>query len=622
MAPPVARTAAEALLFLRLLPCETCGALETDWQLGALLTVDGSPAEQYVGRCARCGTDRDFAFSPAPGPSTGHGTFGGDRPSELLDAAQWLDVATAAETSAARAGTPHARREDLAYARDAVDEAMKFLPPGAAAVPESALFSPPGRQSLATDPLRLTRDWMRSQRDTITELLTDLDRAALDQAALDQAAAPSPGEVGREPAGAGSGDAGGGFDNAVDVERARRWLRGRLVATASGVYPEVTPTVERDDGPVPSEPGPPDQPGTYLCAVTVTTGAAAPPWDAADAIAVVGRILAADDWEVTGRGRFEVTGRRDGYVVVAAMTQEQGILRLSGETPLFLLPPEQPATPENQGPAGTGDGRWQPATDEEEALLLARQRGDMRSFFALIRELPLYLPVAADPDDPAAAVTYGTLTVDDRVYLATYTSPETLAYALGDGIPYQETGYRQLAAAWPDPGWELAVNGGTPIEVYVGVPDLAAAADAPAPWSATGDFRPANDVEQALYEAVGRADRAAVVAALTRAPLTLWTPVAAGDAARSRVGDPDFRWSVTTVDDTPSVSVFTSAERAAEGAPAGADLVETTLSQVARAWPDRSYQLVVDPGSAIAVTLPGFAVPSLAEPAGDERPHG
>jgi hypothetical protein len=62
----------------------------------------------------------------------------------------------------------------------------------------------------------------------------------------------------------------------------------------------------------------------------------------------------------------------------------------------------------------------------------------------------------------------------------------------------------------------------------------------------------------------------------------------------------------------PSISVYTSLDRAAEAG--AADLVASTLAEIARSWPDRSYQLLLNPGSPIAVVLPADAVPLVAEP--------
>ena len=76
--------------------------------------------------------------------------------------------------------------------------------------------------------------------------------------------------------------------------------------------------------------------------------------------------------------------------------------------------------------------------------------------------------------------------------------------------------------------------------------------------------------------------------------------------------DPGFRWQLTDVSGKPSIAVYTSLDRAGEAG--AADLVEGTLADIARTWPDRTYQLLLNPGSPIAVVLPAEAVPLVAEP--------
>lgn len=167
MRPLPARTRAEAALCLALWPCPTCGELDTPWLLTALENLDGEPVERYGGECSCCGARRDAAFVIGGEPTTTR--FGGDEPSRLLDAAQWLDVAAEAEV----ASDEGERAERLGYALDAVLEAMKFLPEGGDEVPPAALTSARGAQMLATEPLSLTRGWMESLRTAYSRLLAE-----------------------------------------------------------------------------------------------------------------------------------------------------------------------------------------------------------------------------------------------------------------------------------------------------------------------------------------------------------------------------------------------------------------------------------------------------------------
>ncbi|BCJ33284.1 hypothetical protein Athai_07870 [Actinocatenispora thailandica] len=181
--PALARTPAEARLRLELTECPVCFERETRWRLVSTATVAGTALERYAGSCGRCGAEREADFrAPGDASTDAGGTepatrFGAGRPSELLDAAEWLEAATLTEAAAdAGPAEPAAeRRARLEYARDAVVEAMRFLPPDGDRVPEADLFSPLGRQVAAADARRLTRDWMRTMRDGYEVLLAEID---------------------------------------------------------------------------------------------------------------------------------------------------------------------------------------------------------------------------------------------------------------------------------------------------------------------------------------------------------------------------------------------------------------------------------------------------------------
>jgi len=440
---PVARTGVEAVLFLALLPCERCGTTQTPWRYSAMVTVDGDPTDTYAGECGRCGLARDFTFTrPAEGTDGGSATrFGGDQPSELLDAGQWMDVAGAASI----AETPGV---DLGYALDAYREALKFIPPGAGAVPPAGLFSTAGRVRLASEPLSLTRDWIQVQIDTLAQLIAER-RGDPEPATAAPPEQPQPWPR---------------SDHPEDLERARRWLLDQLIATARTVHPAGNVAVERDDGPVRSGPD------RYLATIALRLDALEG-WAAADAVTRAGQALAEAGWVIvpgppSGGQRWAVAGRRAGFQARAVMSADDGVLRLSGETPAFLLPS---SAADAAGVAGTepADEPWRPANPAEQTLEQAYRRGDLPAVHRLLREVPWYVPVAEDA--------FGAVDVDGEVYLAAYTSPDALSYGLGAGLAYRQTGYRQLAGSWPNPGWRLAVNAGTPIEVYLGIAELTGA---------------------------------------------------------------------------------------------------------------------------------------------------
>jgi len=103
--------------------------------------------------------------------------------SQLVDAGQWVLVASTyadrAVDAAVRLGAATAAEDDVrgveltwAVAADAIGEALKFLPDGAAELPDEAFWSEAGTQARADQPERFTRD----------QLVDDLEyyRGALD----------------------------------------------------------------------------------------------------------------------------------------------------------------------------------------------------------------------------------------------------------------------------------------------------------------------------------------------------------------------------------------------------------------------------------------------------------
>jgi hypothetical protein len=162
---PVARTRDEAHLYLDLHPCGTCGSVGTTWE-HALVNVDGELTARYAGTCPACGAERGYLFG-LPERETISGRFpmfGGPEASQLLDAGEWLWVAdlTAGNVPA---GEPETARQALATARAAVEEVIKFVPPGEDGVPEGAFWSDRGRQVRDAEPGRFRLDRLLIARD-------------------------------------------------------------------------------------------------------------------------------------------------------------------------------------------------------------------------------------------------------------------------------------------------------------------------------------------------------------------------------------------------------------------------------------------------------------------------
>ncbi|WP_305789918.1 hypothetical protein [Symbioplanes lichenis] len=133
MPAPLARTSAEAHLYLELHGCD-CGEQTFEPESAVVVLEDGELGQRYTYACPRCGKQHEVTFRlpPEPAPPGPVFTYGGPEPSELLDAAEWLAVADAyasqapADVDALAPGDARRARALLTRAAAAVDEALKF----------------------------------------------------------------------------------------------------------------------------------------------------------------------------------------------------------------------------------------------------------------------------------------------------------------------------------------------------------------------------------------------------------------------------------------------------------------------------------------------------------------
>ena len=141
--PQPARSDAEARLFLAATPCPRCRSTDAPWwhdapsephgQVdGPRITgqwrgrqVQARQVRRYTSRCQTCRLTRTFHIQLAEHDAS-TGLFGGPERSTLLDAGQWLAYVDAQAQPAD--GPP--TRNALRTAAAAIEEVLKFIPPG------------------------------------------------------------------------------------------------------------------------------------------------------------------------------------------------------------------------------------------------------------------------------------------------------------------------------------------------------------------------------------------------------------------------------------------------------------------------------------------------------------
>ncbi|HEY8474960.1 MAG TPA: SseB family protein [Natronosporangium sp.] len=166
---------------------------------------------------------------------------------------------------------------------------------------------------------------------------------------------------------------------------------------------------------------------------------------------------------------------------------------------------------------------WAPATEAEAAMRDALRVDDQELYFRILSRTELLLPISSETIAGRAPMGWGTWTVGGRTHVLAFTSSEAMHACLAEHagsarkIPYYE-----LAAAWPNLEWWLAVNPGLPIEGYL-----------PA-WFisqlARGDVRLPGRSRQSSEQP----ERAETLGRVTQPP----TQLARGLAARARVPVP------------------------------------------------------------------------------------
>jgi hypothetical protein len=162
---PPARSALEASIAVFLEACPNCGAHGLE-AVPETVVAGGDVALRFAGPCSTCGAPREYLFARADEVITGEQQIGGDDPSRLLDAGQWVGYALfltdgTPETPDGMPAEDRAdARLDLLLAADALAEALKFLPADADEVPRSAVWTEAGLAVFDEAPSRLGRAWL------------------------------------------------------------------------------------------------------------------------------------------------------------------------------------------------------------------------------------------------------------------------------------------------------------------------------------------------------------------------------------------------------------------------------------------------------------------------------
>ena len=111
---------------------------------------------------------------------------------------------------------------------------------------------------------------------------------------------------------------------------------------------------------------------------------------------------------------------------------------------------------------------WGPATEAETAMRDALRAADQELYFRILARTELLLPVSSEALAGRAPMGWGTWNSGGRTHVLAFTSAESMRACLAEHAgSARRIAYHELADAWPNHEWWLAVNPGLPIEGYL-----------------------------------------------------------------------------------------------------------------------------------------------------------
>lgn len=243
---------------------------------------------------------------------------------------------------------------------------------------------------------------------------------------------------------------------------------------------------------------------------------------------------------------------------------------------------------------------WRPHNDLERALARAAAENDVRAYRSALVRANLVLPVTAGAARGEEPVRWMTGTADGRTFALAFTSPEEMVGAIGGAGAYRLCPFVDLGDEWPDRSWWLAIDPGTPIELYL-----------PADAVVTAASEARGATESALRAAAAAGDTDRYLTSLLGGDIVV--PVDPGGGVSRDVGDPDFPWWRVDLPRGAAIVVFTSVQRlSAELVDRDADWVELPFIDVVAAWPT-GHAMAINPGTPLAGHLPAGTVANLAD---------
>ncbi len=140
----VSNSVDEQYIYVALQKCECGGSYHAVSQ--ALLEKEGTPHDRLDAICIDCDTKKAFEFDISRyygEPSLYHSLNPFDRPSSIIDVAQWYQLADYHLRAFYRVFGENERQDSLQRSLSYINEALKFYQPDSEYPPETAFFNHP-----------------------------------------------------------------------------------------------------------------------------------------------------------------------------------------------------------------------------------------------------------------------------------------------------------------------------------------------------------------------------------------------------------------------------------------------------------------------------------------------
>lgn len=257
--------------------------------------------------------------------------------------------------------------------------------------------------------------------------------------------------------------------------------------------------------------------------------------------------------------------------------------------------------------------------DGEKQLLEVAATGDRKAFlttlFSVTDQLRLAMDAGTDPGERFGGqdMPWHTRKVGDRTVVPVFTTVGRQNEVLGRAVGSRSSAtLENLLRYWPNTGWDLALNPGTPIGALLPGDQIWALSewrDQAIAHYLAHNFPVTERIDMQLYDAARRGDRRGFLEILRTARVWLRHPDKGLDRKITPT-DPSYPWKPASVRGRPSVVVHSTTYWQSSSGSGSNSMVK--FGELVAVWPASDPDLVLNPGTPISITMTADEVRAFA----------